>query len=180
MSGLTYEKCFVYMDDIIIFGRNLDTHNRNLTEVFEKLRKVNLKVNPNKCEFLKKQLLYLGHVVTTEGVSPDPDKIKTVQNYPKPINSDEVRRFVAFCNYYRKFIPSFAEITIPLNKLCRKHATFNWNKESDNAFQKLKEELVSPPILQYPNFSDENEFMKDIKPVAYYYTSRPLNKAELY
>lgn len=124
---------------------------------------------------------------------PDPEKTRTLQNYPVPKNADEVRRFVAFCNYYRKFIPSFAEITIPLNNLCRKHQPFVWSKECDIAFNELKNKLITPPILQYPNFDKDNEFIlqtdaskkaigsvlcnRDMKPVAY--TSRPLNKAEL-
>lgn len=110
MSGLNYEKCFIYLDDLVIFGRNLESHNKNLINVFERLRKVNLKLNPNKCNFLKQELLYLGHTVSAKGILPDKNKIKIVENYPKPKNTDEVKRFVAFCNYYRKFIKKFAEI----------------------------------------------------------------------
>lgn len=192
MSGLTYEKCFVYLDDLVIFGRNLDSHNKNLQDVFERLRKVNLKLNPQKCQFLKLELLYLGHVVSKDGVLPDPKKISVIKEYPVPQNSDDVKRFVAFCNYYRKFIKGFAEITVPLNQLCRKNIPFVWTTECEQSFQELKNKLVSPPILQYPNFSEENEFIlqtdasgfaigavlcnKDLRPVAY--ASRPLNKAE--
>lgn len=193
LSGLTCEKAFIYMDDIIVFGRNIESHNKNLIDVFERLRKVNLKINPCKCEFLKPELLYLGHVVSAEGVSPDPEKIRVLKNYPEPTNADETRRFVAFCNYYRRFIPFFAQITIPLNKLCKKHVTFIWTTECKQAFEHLKQALISPPILQYPDFSHDNEFIlqtdasgtaigsvlcnKDRRPIAY--ASRPLNKAEL-
>lgn len=120
MAGLNYEKCFVYLDDLIVFGRNLNEHNKNLTDVFNRLRKVNLKLNPLKCEFLKKEILYLGHIISENGISPDPDKIQALKEYPTPKNCDEVKRFVAFANYYRKFIPKFAEISVPLNKLSRK------------------------------------------------------------
>jgi transposase InsO family protein len=193
MSGLSYEKCFIYMDDLVVFGRNIDQHNKNLTDVLQRLRKVNLKVNPQKCEFLKTQLLYLGHIVSAQGVLPDPEKTRVLKDYPAPTTIDEVRRFVAFCNYYRKFIPGFATITLPLNKLCRKNVTFNWTDECKQAFMSLKEKLISPPILQYPDFSDSNEFVlqtdasgkaigsvlcnKDLRPIAY--ASRTLNKAEL-
>lgn len=193
MSGLTYEKCFIYCDDLVIFGRNREIHNKNLMDVFERLRKMNLKLNPNKCEFMKTQLLYLGHVVSAEGVLPDPEKIRVLEKYPVPENADEVRRFVAFCNYYRKFIKHFSEITIPLNKLCRKNESFIWSVECQKSFDLLKNKLINPPVLQYPDFSDENTFIlqtdasgiaigsvlcnKDLKPVAY--ASRPLNKAEL-
>lgn len=193
MSGLNYEKCLIYLDDLICFGRNLDQHNKNLIDIFERIRKVNLKLNPVKCQFLKKQILYLGHVVSSEGIRPDPEKTKTIENYPRPSSSDEVRRFVAFANYYRKFIPNFAEITIPLNKLCRKGTLFEWTNKCEKSYLCLKNSLATPPILQYPDFSEENEFIlhtdasgiaigsmlcnKDNLPIAY--ASRALNKAEL-
>lgn len=193
MSGLTYDKCFVYLDDLVVFGRNLDVHNRNLIDVLERLRKVNLKLNPEKCKFLKKDILYLGHLVSENGVLPDPAKVEILQKYPVPTNTDEVKRFVAFCNYYRKFIKNFAEITYPLNKLTRKYETFIWTNECQKAFETLKHSLITPPVLEFPDFSDDNEFViqtdasgtaigavlcnKNMKPVAY--ASRPLNKAEL-
>lgn len=193
MAGLNYEKCFVYLDDLIVFGRNLSEHNKNLTDVFNRLRKVNLKLNPLKCEFLKKEILYLGHIISEKGISPDPDKIHALKEYPTPKNSDEVKRFVAFANYYRKFIPKFAELSVPLNKLCRKYARFEWTVECDECFQTLKNALTNYPILDYPDFSEQNEFIlqtdasnfaigavlsnKNNKPVAY--TSRSLNKAEI-
>ncbi|KAG6453944.1 hypothetical protein O3G_MSEX008407 [Manduca sexta] len=192
MSGLTYEKCLIYQDDLIVFGRNLHMHNHNLISIMERLRKVNLKLNPLKCEFLKKEILYLGHVVSEKGVLPDPEKTNVLINYPTPKNAEEVKRFVAFCNYYRKFIKSFSEIAIPLNKLCRKNEPFIWTDECQHAFEYLKSALISSPILQYPDFSSNNEFIvqtdasvtaigavlcnKDLRPIAY--ASRPLNKAE--
>lgn len=193
MSGLNYDKCLVYLDDLVCFGRNLDIHNKNLMDIFERLRKVNLKVNPEKCQFLKKELLYLGHVVSAKGVLPDPEKTRVLQEYPTPKNPDDVKRFVAFANYYRKFIPHFAEITIPLNKLCRKGIIYDWSNECDESFKKLKQSLIRPPILQYPDFSKDNEFIlrtdasgmaigsmlcnKNDLPIAY--ASRSLNKAEI-
>ncbi|CAG5008774.1 unnamed protein product [Parnassius apollo] len=96
MSGLTYDKCLVCQDDLIVFGRNLSSHNKNLITVMERLRKVNLKLNPQKCEFLKKEILYLGHLVTKKGVLPDPEKTKVLRNYPTPKNADEVKRIPIF------------------------------------------------------------------------------------
>ena len=192
LSGLTFDKCFVYLDDLIVFGRNLEAHNRNLIDIFERLRKVNLKLNPTKCQFLKKELLYLGHIVSAQGVLPDPEKIKVLLEYPVPQTSEEIKRFIAFCNYYRKFIPAFADITAPLNKLCRKNEPFIWSKCCQESFDSLKQHMTNPPILQYPDFADDSEFIlktdasglaigsvlcnKNMKPIAY--ASRPLNKAE--
>lgn len=192
MSGLTYERCFVYLDDLIIFGRNLDDHNKNLIKVFERLRKVNLKLNPAKCDFLRKEILYLGHVISEEGILPDPQKIEVVKNYPKPKDADETKRFVAFANYYRKFIKNFASLAAPLNNLTRKNAIFKWTEECENSFKILRNKLSNPPILQFPDFGEENEFILrtdasgiaigatlsngNDMPVAF--ASRSLNKAE--
>ncbi|XP_045541509.1 uncharacterized protein LOC106718281 [Papilio machaon] len=191
MSGLNYVNCFIYLDDCICFGRNLESHNKNLIEIFERLRKVNLKLNPSKCQFLKTELLYLGHTISSKGIQPDLDKIKTIQNYPTPTNVDEVRRFVAMCNYYRKFINNFADITNCLNKLCKKNVKYEWTEQCDKSFNILKNALINPPILQYPDFSKEFILQTDASGTAIgavlcnnnmrvvAYTSRPLNKAEL-
>ncbi|KAK9752246.1 Reverse transcriptase (RNA-dependent DNA polymerase) [Popillia japonica] len=160
MSGLNFESCFVYLDDLIVFGNSLQNHNQNLIKVLDRLRQVNLKLNPVKCEFLKKEILYLGHVISAKGITPDQSKISTIQNYPVPKNADECKRFVAFVadeckrfvafvNYYRKFIPNFASIAVPLNKLSRKTVEFNWDENCQEAFEELKQAIINPPILQY-------------------------------
>lgn len=193
MSGLNYEQCLVYQDDLICFGRNLPQHNQNLINILCRLRKVNLKLNPIKCKFLQKEIIYLGHVVSERGVFPDPEKIKVLLNYPTPKNSSDVKRFVAFAGYYRKFINGFAEIAFPLNYLLKKNIDFHWTEECENAFKVLKQKLVNPPVLQYPDFSTNNEFILqtdasgksigailcngDGRPVAY--ASRGLNKSEI-
>lgn len=192
MSGLNNEKCLIYLDDLIVFGRNLTSHNKNLQDVFERLQKVNLKLNPSKCTFLKKQILYLGHLISNKGILPDPEKVSTIEKYPCPQNADEVKRFVAFTNYYRKFIPNFSEIAQPLNHLCRKNVLFNWDDTCQKSFEMLKKLIISPPVLDYPDFTEQNHFIlqtdasnkaigavlsnKNGRPVAF--TSRTLNKAE--
>lgn len=192
MSGLSYESCFVYLDDLIIFGNNLIKHNQNLVKVLQRLREVNLKLNPNKCKFLRKEILYLGHVISSAGISPDLGKISAIQNYPTPQNSGDTKRFVAFANYYRKFIKNFAMLAQPLNNLTRKNVPFHWSEECQKSFERLKHALIKPPVLQYPDFSDDNQFIlrtdasgqglgavllnSNDKPVAY--ASRALNKAE--
>lgn len=192
MTGLTYEKCLIYQDDLVCFGRDLNSHNKNLQDIFERLRKVNVKLNPSKCDFIKKELLYLGHVVSPSGVSPDPQKISVVENYPVPTKTDEVKRFVAFVNYYRKFIHQFADKAYHLNQLCRKNIPFVWDENCQKSFETLKQSIISHPVLQYPDFSQSNQFIlqtdasgyaigavlcnSDGRPVAY--ASRSLNVAE--
>lgn len=83
--------------------------------------------------------MYLGHVISEKGILPDPENTKVLENYPKPANTDDVKRFVAFANYYRKFIPNFAEKAYPLNRLCCKNVTFKWTEACEHAFQSLKQ-----------------------------------------
>lgn len=137
-------------------------------------------------------MLYLGHVVSADGILPDPEKIKLIKEYPTSSNEKEVKSFVAFANYYRKFIPNFAEKAFHLNKLGKKDVKFKWDDNCQRSFQELKNAIITPPVLQYPDFSKENEFIlhtdasgyaigavlsnSNGKPVAY--ASRCLNKAE--
>lgn len=158
MAGLNYEKCFIYLDDCVVIGSSIDSHNNNLISVLNRLREVNLKLNPIKCEFLRKEIVYLGHKITQDGIFPDPSKIYTIRNYPRPTSADETKRFVAFANYYRRFISCFADIVFPLNQLCKKGVTFEWTKECENSFVKLKLALMNPPVLDYPDFSPDNIF----------------------
>jgi RNase H-like domain found in reverse transcriptase/Reverse transcriptase (RNA-dependent DNA polymerase)/Integrase zinc binding domain/Integrase core domain/Retroviral aspartyl protease len=192
LADLNYDKCFVYLDDIIVFGSNLETHNRNLTAVLNRLREVNLKLNPKKTKLLGKEVLYLGHKISAEGIAPDPQKIGVVENYPVPKNADGVKRFVAFANYYRKFIKDFSSITGPLNQLSKKNVRFDWTTKCQEAFDTLRKALYSSPILDYPDFSPENTFvlttdgsrsglgavLSNANGRAVAYASRALNSAE--
>lgn len=193
VSGLRPDSCFVYLDDFIVHGRSLEQHNLNLVKVMERLRQVNLKLNPTKCEFLKRSILYLGHSISEQGVLPDPGKIEAIKKWPVPTSTEEVVRFVAFANYYRRFIDNFAGIAIPLHKLSRKGITFTWSDECEKAFRVLREKLSNPPLLQFPKFDSDSQFNlrtdaskiaigavlsnENDLPIAF--ASRPLIKAEL-
>lgn len=152
-SGLSYEQAFLYMDDIIVIGCSENHHLKNLRNVFGVCRKYNLKLNPNKCEFFRPEVNFLGHRCTSKGLLPDEGKMEAVKKYPTPHDKDATRRFVAFANYYRRFIRDFAKLVRPLNGLTRKEVDFIWSKECDHSFQTLKSKLISPPILQYPDFA---------------------------
>lgn len=154
-TGLTPEKCFVYMDDIIVIGKSIKDHLKNLETVFQTCQKYNLKLNPDKCQFFRNEVTYLGHKCTNHGVLPDNTKLSAMVNYPRPHDKDATRRFVAFANYYRKFIPNFATIAKPLNNLTRKNVVFRWGDNCQRAFDELKRCLLNPPILAYPDFSQQ-------------------------
>lgn len=151
LSGLD-SKAFLYVDDIIVFGCSLKHHNENLVRVFERLSKYNLKLNASKCVFLKSEVIYLGHQITKDGIRTDPSKHKVIEQYPIPKDKEEVKRFVAFCNYYRRFIKNFAEITKCLNDQTKKGKEFEWTENCQQAFDLLKTKLISAPILRYPDF----------------------------
>lgn len=193
LSGLQWQ-AFMYVDDIIVFGRNVKHHNSNLRQLFERLRKFNLKLNPSKCNFLRPEVTYLGHLITKDGIKTDPSKYNVIKNYPIPTNSEDVKRFVAFCNYYRKFIENFVNISKPLNQLSKKNCDFVWSDLEKIAFDTLKYKLMNPPILQFPNFNksfiittdasnfalgailSQGEIGTDL-PISY--ASRSLNKHEI-
>ena len=114
LMGLIGTRCFVYLDDVTLFRGTPQEHNSRIREVFEKLRQFNLKTEPDKCEFLKTEISYLGHV-TSEGVRPDPEKIKAITNFPTPKNTTYIKSFLGLAGYYRKFIPQFSKTAKPLN-----------------------------------------------------------------
>lgn len=155
LSGLNGLKCFIYLDDVVIYANNLTEHNQRLTEIFQRFRQHNLKIQPSKCSFLRKECLYLGHIITEDGIKPDPAKIECVSKFPQPKNSKDIKSFLGLVGYYRKFIQDFAKIAKPLTKLLKKDEKFIWDNECSISFQTLKQSIISPPVLQYPDFSKE-------------------------
>lgn len=165
-SGLEPQKAFIYMDDIIIIGCSKKHHLNNLKSVFQICKQRNLKLNPQKCHFFKQEVLFLGHLCTSEGILPDPRKLVAVEKYPIPADKSAIKCFTALVNYYRNFIKDFAKTADPLNKMTRKNVNFAWSQECDKAFHKLKEKLMKAPILQYPDFSKSFIITVDASDIA--------------
>jgi hypothetical protein len=150
LRGLTYESCLMYLHDVIVIGRTFQEHLLNLRKVFQQFREARLKLNPAKCQLLRKEVRYLGHTVSSEGITTDPEKLKVVREWPTPKNKHEIRSFLGLCTYYRRFILGFANIVKPLSKLTEQKQPFQWTSEVEAAFQKLKRPLCSAPVLAYP------------------------------
>ena len=149
--GLTYKSILIYLDDLIIFSKNFETHLNDLREVFERLKAFNIKLNPEKSKFFCKEVTFLGHRVSSEGISTDPEKVQSIRDWPQPTNVKEVRSFVGLASYYRKFCPSFATVCKPLHKLTEHNQPFVWDKDAQTAFDTLNDLLTSAPVLSYPS-----------------------------
>ena len=150
LRNLQYEKCSVYLDDIIVMGKNFETALGNLKSVFLRLRQANLQLKVSKCKLFQKKVVFFGRLVSQEGITCDPEKLQVIKCWPQPKDKTEIRSFLGLVGYYRKMVPAFSEIALPLSRLTRKKANFTWGPDQQTAFQKLKECLMSPPILGFP------------------------------
>jgi len=159
LVGLTWEVCLVYLDDVIIMSENFDEHLRRLKIVFERLHAANLKLKASKCKLFQREVVFLGHLVTADGIAPDPAKIRAVQDWPRPRNLTETRAFVGLASYYRNHIEKFAEIARPLHELTKKYQQFQWTDRQEEAFCTLKRKLTEAPILASPR--DEGTYVLD-------------------
>ena len=169
MGDINLRDCLVYLDDIIIYSNTFQEHLSHLEAVFERLQEQNLKLKASKCEFFRDQVLYLGHVVSQEGIQTDPAKIEAVKSWPIPQCTKDVRKFLGFTGYYRRFIKGYAAIARPLNDLLVGYSTnpkakqkkktlarkqkFHWGEDQQASFDTIISKLISPPILAYADYS---------------------------
>jgi len=185
----------LYLDDILIYSKDLKEHHKQVREVLQALINNNLYAKLEKCEFDKEKVEFLGYVLSGQGVTTDPKKIESIKDWPQPNNLKDVQRFLGLCNYYRRFVKDFAKIAKPLHNLTRKNIKFNWNNKCEESFSELKKRLTSSPVLFHPDNNkpfivecDASNFalgavlsQKDdnnkLHPVAYF--SRSLQGAEI-
>ena len=159
LKGLHWEICLIYIDDVIVFGKTFDEHLERLDKVMRRLAAAGLKLKAKKCFLFRKEVKYLGHVVSEAGVKTDSEKVEKVRNWPVPQSLKELRSFYGLVSYYRRFIRGFSEIASPLTLLTKKNARFEWGENQQIAFDALKGALCSAPVLAYPNY--ESEFILD-------------------
>ena len=165
LRGLAWETCLIYLDDII-FARSFDEHLGRLGIVLDRIRKAGLKLKPNKCLFARKRVGYLGHIVSRCGISTDPSKVTKIRQWPIPRSSSDVRTFLGFMEYYRRFTTGYASIASPLTQLTEKTKRFEWSSDAAMAFETLKTCASQAPVLVYPRFDLEFCLKTDASAVA--------------
>ena len=150
MSGLQWSTVLIYLDDLVIWGRDFQEHLSKLRLVLDRIKAANLKLKPQKCHLCKPSVEFLGHIVCGKGISPNAMNVAKVQQWPVPRTVKEVKQFLGLANYYRRFIPQFSKVANPLTNLTRKETSFNWDLDCQEAFEKLKLALTGSPIVAYP------------------------------
>ena len=155
LVNLHWSHCLVYLDDVIIFGKDLKEHNERLKTVLGRLHEAGLTLKYDKCKWGRNSVKYLGHFVSNGEIKVDPTKTEAVQNFPVPKSVRNVRSFLGLAAYYRRFVPNFADIAKPLTALTKtKNAPrFAWNDKAEIAFKTIKKCLLEPPCLNCPDFS---------------------------
>ena len=167
-SAEMFEILLVYLDDIVIFSKSIEEHLKRLDAVFTKLRQFGLKLELKKCNFFKKEVLYLGHLIGADGVATDPSKIAVVEKWPIPKTLKDLRSFLGFASYYRRYVPNFTQIASPLHRVvtdaCKagkgKRRTSKmydlekcWSDECETAFNALKTALTTTPVLGFADYN---------------------------
>ena len=162
LGDLNMRWCIVYLDDIIIFSDSKEEHLKRLEAVFQKLAAAGLKLKPSKCFLFREEIEYLGHVVSGTGISTNPKKVEAVAKWPTPKTVYDVRSFLGFVGYYRRFIKDFSKMSKPIrevitgledqSKRTAKKTQIEWTEAANSAFGTLKELCTSTPILAYPDY----------------------------
>ncbi|CAN6570886.1 unnamed protein product [Malus baccata var. baccata] len=184
----------VFMDDFSVFGDSFDGCLENLTIILKRCVETNLVLNWEKCHFMVRQGIVLGHIVSERGIEVDESKIDLIRYLPSPTSVREIRSFLGHAGFYRRFIKDFSKISNPLCRLLQKDVAFDFNEECEKAFNHLIEMLTSAPIIVPPDWSFPFELMcdasdyalgavlgqrKEKRPHVIYYASRTLNDAQL-
>eukprot|EP00731_Ephydatia_muelleri_P017386 Em0010g484a len=155
LAGLHWSTCLVYLDDIIVFSRIVADHLDQLKDVFTRLKIAGLTLKPSKCHLLQMEVRYLGHVVSGKGIQTDPENVRSVFDWPIPLNQKDLKRFLGLASYYCRFVQGFAQVAAPLNALTNKGKEWMWTADCTHAFLELKKRLVSTPVLVMPQFTQE-------------------------
>ena len=148
LEGISF--AFGYLDDILIYSPDMEHHLEHVRVLFGRLRATNLKLTKCKCSFMKAHVQYLGHYISGQGLEPVPEKLEALVKMPPPRDITEVRKFLGFMGYYRKFTPRYSDVARPLTNLTQKDIPFQWTSKCQTSFEMLKGFLLEEPVLKYP------------------------------
>ena len=165
-GDMNMHSCLIYLDDIVVFSRTFEEHIERLEKVFERLVEAGLKLSPAKCNLFQKELKYLGHIVSPEGIATDPKKVECVREWPVPENLKQLQSFLGFVGYYRRFIKDFSKISRPMydlfkgsgggkkkGKIKQQLIPFHWSEVHRATFDKLVSMCCEAPVLAYTDYS---------------------------
>ena len=161
MFGHLHNFCVVYLDDILIFSKTPEEHEQHLETILQILEREGLYAKLKKCDFNKPELLYLGHIIGRDGIKVDPAKISCIADWPVPANVHDLRSFLGLANYFRRFVKAYSIMAAPMTKLTGKNAKWEWTEECQQAFDRLKHNLVHSPVLISPDTSQPFEVVTD-------------------
>ena len=194
LGNLLWKNAMAYMDDVVIFSPTYEQHLKDVEAVLQKIQAAGLKIKPPKCSFAKTEVQYLGFIISAEGVMCDPVNTDKVKAFRTPANRRDVRSFLGLTSYYRRFISQYANLAKPLYELTKDDVQFKWTDKEQRAFETLRERLITPPVLAYPDMSKDFIVATDASGVGLgavlkqkdeqgkerviAYASRILNKAE--
>jgi hypothetical protein len=150
-----------FIDDILIFSKMEEEHEKHLRLVLEKLRSNKLYVKFSKCEFWLTKVAFLGHIISAGGVSVDLGKVNDVLNWMPPTTYSKIQSFLGLAGYYRRFIKDFSKIAKPMTKLLEKNKAFEWTAECQASFEELRKRLTSAPILVLPDLTKKFDIYCD-------------------
>ena len=148
---LLFDFVVVFLDDILVFSTSFDEHLRHLRAVFDVLREQKLFAKPSKCIFGAKEVKFLGHIISGTELKADPGKLECVASWKPPTQVGELRTFLGFANYFRRFIQDFAAVAEPLDRLLKKYESFVWGSSQQEAFDALRVRLLTAPVLRLPD-----------------------------
>ena len=198
LQGLQWVTCLIYIDDVIVFGKDFDQHMQRLEEVLDRIKEAGLKLKASKSYLLQKEVIFLGHVVSGRGIKPSPTNVTKVVDWPTPKNAKQVKQVVAMASYYRRYVRNFASTARPMMDLTKKGKKYLWSEACEAAFNSLKRALISAGVMGYP-LNEAGEFILDVDAsdqgigavlyqvqggketvLAYASRAQSLNKAEAY
>lgn len=153
-SDMLGKSIHIYLDDLLLTSKTFEEHKQLIKEVFQRLREFRLKLKIKKTAFFKKEVEYLGHIISRHGSRPSMKKVECIKNYPTPKNVTEIQRFTGMSGYFRKYIQDYAKLAGPMYELLKKDTPYIWSDRCDKGFKGLKEALISPQVLIFPNFNE--------------------------